>query len=145
MWRKKNRRHHLRWHWFEKLRSAIHSCSIRVSIWLSVKAANISPLRLRMWFLVTGFVFILYNGWHIVNGLRRVHQLDKAASFLVVSPIGKDTIAHTTTQSTAVKDSTEFSAYLDSMAKVALLDSVYSVRPGLRDSIALIKHFYHIK
>jgi hypothetical protein len=131
--------------WLGKMQSAMRNYGIRLSIWLSVVTAGLSPLRLRLFFLLLGGIFILYNGWHIVDGLRHVHHNDSVTSFLSANSVRKDTLMHAALESTVVTDSSAFSRYLDSLAKINLLDSVYAARPGLRDSITVLKHFYHIK
>lgn len=145
MWRRKKKKMRQQSNWLGRMQSVMRGYGIRVSIWLSVMTARLSPIRLRFTFLLLGGIFILYNGWHIVEGLTHVHHNDSAASYLSANPIRKDTAPHAAIQNTVVQDSSAFSRYLDSMAETHPWDSVYTARPGLRDSITVLKHFYHIK
>jgi hypothetical protein len=143
MWGRKKIRSVRQYHFLGRTKSKINSVALKVSIWLSSKTAHLSKKKLFLYFLICGFLFLAYNIYLVVKGIR---EYGTRTDTLVVNvhPLRTDSIHHYYKHNALpVFDSTSFNKYFDSISSNSvIMDSLKKYRPGLIDSLLIIQRYY---
>ena len=129
------------------LQATTRTWGLRISGWLQRKTMTLSPARLKGYTVLFLLFFGSWNGWIIVEALRRPHraipekQVALSHSILpsVRLPVDPSSLGGTR----------QFRSWLDSLTADStgrlIYDTILHQRPGLLDSLGQIEKTFSIK
>ena len=127
--------------WLGTLQAKTRAWGLRISGWLQRKTMTLPPVRLKFYAVLFLLFFGSWNGWIIVEALRRPHRAmpekQVALSHSILPSV------HPLVDPSSLAGIQKFRSWLDSLRTDTtgrkIYDSIRQQRPGLLDSLGQIE------